>query len=137
MNPIAQKDEFGCGVAAFAYVAGLTYEQAIKSFKKQNAQTTGFFCRDIVNAFKKIGRDFSYKYIKPKLRKNIYESGAIVFISRSKKYPVGHYLARAHGAWMDPWINFPHDQNIKNAHCGLRKRLPGRAIYAIFPTWKD
>jgi len=65
----------------------------------------------------------------------MYEDGVIVFIKRSVRYPAGHYLARMNGQWMDPWINFPNDQNIKNiknATSGFRKKLPGKPIYALF-----
>jgi len=77
-------------------------------------------------------KSIEYKYIKGKIRKKIYQDNTIVFIKRSKKYPYGHYLSRYKSSWMDPWINSKNDRKIKKIKAGFRKRLPGKAIYAIF-----
>jgi hypothetical protein len=79
------------------------------------------------------GYFYQYRYLKPRLRKIIYRDDVIVFIKRSKKYPFGHYLVRYQNLWMDPWINFPKEKDVKKAKAGFRKRLPGKAIYALFP----
>jgi hypothetical protein len=133
MKNITQKDDFGCGVACTASVLDLTYEKAKALFSKpKQAKDFGFLCKDIVNALKKKGFTYDYKYIKPKIKKQIYKQGTIVFIARSKRFPAGHYLARDQKkGWMDPWINFPSD--ISNVKSGFRKRLPGKPIYAILP----
>ena len=132
MKNISQKDGFGCGIACAASVLGMNYESAKSLFpNSKQAKGSGFLCRDIVSALKKRGLHYEYKYVKPKIRKQIYIPGTIVFIARSKRFPAGHYLARDLKGWMDPWINFPED--LSKSKSGFRKRLPGKPIYAILP----
>ena len=125
---IVQESEMGCGIACVASVAGTSYESALRYFDQTRVDCEGFYCRDLVFAFSKLGLDFNYKYSSKKLRHRIYINGTIVFIKRSKKYPHGHYLARFKNVWMDPWINYPNE----NRKAGYRKRLPGKPIYVIF-----
>ncbi len=133
MKNITQKDGFGCGIACVASVFGLTYEKTKILFpNSKKAKDFGFLCKDIVDALKKKGLFYEYKYIKPKIKKRIYKQGNIVFIARSKRFPGGHYLVRdSKKGWMDPWINFPSD--ISKGRSGFRNRLPGKPIYAILP----
>ncbi|MBI5391734.1 hypothetical protein HZB00_01905 [Candidatus Woesearchaeota archaeon] len=64
-----------------------------------------------------------------------FTENTIVFIRRSKDYPAGHYLAKTKTGWMDPWINFDLSSlNLNYAQSGFRKRLPEKAIYAVFPA---
>ena len=131
-EPITQKNPFGCGIACTAFVLGLSYSKTLNLFEngKYKANKSGFYCKEIVNV---LGcEEFSYKYVKDRIKNKIYKDYSIVFIKRSKKYPAGHYLCRYKNKWMDPWINFLKDQNIKNAKSGFRKRLPGKPIYVIF-----
>ncbi|MEK7160371.1 MAG: cysteine peptidase family C39 domain-containing protein [Patescibacteria group bacterium] len=130
MKPTRQEDAFGCAVACVAFVLNIKYKYATELFKngKKKARSSGFYCKEIVEVFKNTGFKYQYKYIKPKIRNKIYQQNAIVFIKKSKKYHYGHYLVRFENKWMDSWINFP-DKKIK---AGFRKRLPGKAIYAIF-----
>ncbi len=131
-NPVSQKDNFGCGVACLAFVANKTYKEVLKDLGKEQAKTKGFCCREMVDYLKKVDSQADYHYLKPRWKKRIYQDKTIVFIKRSKKYPYGHYLVRYHNLWMDPWINFLKDKDIKNAKAGFRKRLPNKPIYAIF-----
>ena len=133
--PITQEDPFGCGVACVAFALGFSYQKTLKLFKKgkQKAKTKGFYCKDLVRTLNNQGRNFKYRYIKDMIRNKIYQNNTIVFIKRSRKYPWGHYLCRYENSWMDPWINFPENKNIRKARPGLRKRLPGYPIYAIIP----
>lgn len=128
---ITQKHDFGCAVACLAFVANITYAEALKVLGSYKAKSEGYICKDLVNGLDNLGFSYEYKYIKPRLRKSIYRDGAIVFIKRYKKYPYGHYLARYNGKWMDPWINLVSDKNVTKALSGFRKRLPGRPIYMI------
>ena len=132
-KPITQEDNFGCSIACVAFINGITYKTAkIKWFKSKNAKTLGYFCRDIVRAFTLANKQYTYKYIKRKLK---FKENSIVFIERSKRYPTGHYLAKAKEGWMDPWINFDvRKPNVKKAKAGFRKRLSGRPIYVISLT---
>jgi|GEM_PF-597686 len=133
--PIAQENPLGCGIACLAFVLGFDYQKTLRLFKKgrQKANNKGFYCRELVKVLNSQGRNFEYRYIKGKTRKKIYQDNVIVFIKRSKKYPLGHYLCRYKNLWMDPWINFQKNRNIKETKAGFRKRLPGHSIYAIIP----
>ncbi len=132
MNPVKQEDSFGCGVACVASILNISYQKALSLFKngERKAKETGFYCREIVEVLGRGGLKYDYKYIKPKVRKKIYESGAIIFLGRSKKYPEGHYLSRVGNMWMDSWINFP----LKKQKAGFRRRLPEKPIYVIYPV---
>lgn len=132
-NPVVQKDVMGCGAACLAFNLGYSYEKALKLLRSNrvNAINRGFFCRDLVGAFQRAKKVYQYQYVSAKKRNQIYKNGTIVFIKRSKRYPEGHYLCRHKKHWMDPWINFRTDKNIKNAKAGFRERLPSRPIYAI------
>jgi len=130
--PISQKDNFGCSLACLAFITDRTYEETINDLGKEKAGTRGFYCREIVDCLKKLGYQAEFHYLKPKWKKKIYQDKTIVFIRRGKKYPFGHYLVRYQNLWMDPWINFPKDKDIKNVKVGFRKRLPDTPIYGIF-----
>jgi hypothetical protein len=57
--------------------------------------------------------------------------GTIVYVEKSIKYPLGHYLVKTkQGVWMNPWKNFP---SIAPAKSAFQKRLPGTPLYAIYP----
>jgi len=130
---IKQKDDYGCGAACVAALLNITYRQALKLFNDGNlkAKTKGFSCKEICLVLNKFGKNYEYKYVKPRLKNRIYKEGTIVFIKRSKKYPANHYLLRTGKSWLDPWINLNRNKNIKNAKAGLRKRLPNKAIYYL------
>jgi hypothetical protein len=134
VKSITQQHAFGCGVACVAYAANNKYRDSLKFLDSNAAQTKGFLCKDLVTALRKFGFHYTYKYLKPRLKRHIYAEGVIVYIKKSTSYPAGHYLIRTHGLWMDPWINFRKDQNINKAQSGYRRRLPGTPIYALFPT---
>ena len=131
-NSILQKDNFGCSSACLAFITNKTHEEVINDLGKEKARTKGFYCREIVNYLKKLGYKAEYHYLKPKWRKKIYQDKTIVFIKRGKKYLFGHYLVRYQNLWMDSWINFQKDKNIRKAKAGFRKRLPDTPIYGIF-----
>lgn len=131
MKPIKQEDPFGCGVACVAFVVNSSYKDCLELFEKgkKKALEQGFVCREIIEALRSKNLIYEYRYIKTGLRKKIYRRNTIVFIKRSKRYSIGHYLVRVNSKWMDPWINFPNER-IK---AGFRKRLPGKPIYMIYP----
>jgi hypothetical protein len=132
-KPIVQKDAMGCGLACVAFVVGKSYKQIVAVVDKEKAKNRGFYCRELAAILNQFGYFYQYRHLKPRLQKIIYRDDVIVFVKRSKKYPFGHYLVRYQNLWMDPWINFPKEKEIKKAKAGFRKRLPGKAIYAIFP----
>lgn len=136
--PIVQENSFGCGIACATFALGLNYQKTLRLFKKdgQRAISQGFYCRHLVKILNSQGNNFDYKYIKSKIKNKIYQNNSIVFIKRSKKYPFGHYLCRYKRLWMDPWINFQKNKNIKEAKAGFRKKLPDKPIYVIFGKTK-
>ncbi|MBU5537415.1 MAG: hypothetical protein KQA38_02510 [Candidatus Aenigmarchaeota archaeon] len=131
-SPTVQKDPFGCGAACIAFLTNRGYEEIVNLLGKNKAKKVGFYLRELCQLLRKLGYNCEYHYLTSKWRKNIYKEGTIVFIGRSKKYPYGHYLIRHKNFWMDPWINFPKNKNISQAKAGFRRRLPGKAIYAVF-----
>lgn len=133
---ITQQDRFGCGVASVASLLGMDYKKAQSLFAdgEHKAATSGFLCKEVVDALSRAGKHYQYRYVSVSVHPRIYEDGTIVFIRRSKKYPVGHYLCRINGQWMDSWINQQENQDIKEAASGFRKRLPGTPIYALLET---
>ena len=129
MKPISQEHNFGCGAACVAFILKKSYSEVVCVLEKTKAESKGFFCKDLVEAFSIFNRTYSYKYLKSRLRRKIHRNGVIVFIKRSSRYPSGHYLTYFNGQWMDPWRN----KNVGEVRAGFRKRLPGTPIYALFP----
>jgi len=128
-----QEDEFGCGAACIALVCGVSYREAVDTLGIDKAISRGFYGRELQSGLLSFGKSYEFKFLKPRLRKMIYEPGTIVFIRRSKRYPVGHYLLRTNQGWADSWINMQRCSDVRQSTAGLRKRLPGRAQYALFP----
>jgi hypothetical protein len=128
---ITQEFDYGCGIACYAFAINLSYKEAATRLGAKQASSTRFWVKDLTTALNDAGAAYVSKYIKPHIRKLIYQEGTIVLIRRSKHYPSGHYLIRHNGRWMDPWINLPYDKNISHAMSGFRKRLPGTPMYAI------
>ncbi len=134
MESVTQQDNYGCGVACVAYISKRTYRATLKTLDAKAAKTRGFACKDLVIGLNTIGHSYTYSYLPGKLKRKIYADGVIVFIKRSEHYPAGHYLVRSQNKWMDPWLNFKKDRNIKKAESGYRARLPGKPVYALFPN---
>lgn len=130
---VTQKGPLGCGLACVAFICENNYWDTYNPTKHIADGCYGYKCRDLVEILSFYNKKYSYKYLKPKLRRKIYREGVIVFIKRSKRYPCGHYLTYHNGVWADSWINLPFDDEIINAKSGFRKRLPGRPIFALFP----
>jgi hypothetical protein len=132
-NPVkvvAQEFGMGCAVACVASVTGHTYTQARKLFAKpQRESTTGFYCKDIVSALKKAKKHYSFKRYLTQDEKLLRTEGTIVFIGPNKKYPAGHFLARAQNGWMNPWQNCPR---IKPVKANIQNRLPGKPQWIVF-----
>jgi hypothetical protein len=136
-NMIRQEDDMGCGVACVAFLAGITYRQAVDVLGQEKARTVGFRLQEIVDALDKFGLDYRFQHVKPKMKHSIYAEGTIVFINRSSRYPFGHYIVRHNGQWGDPWINLVRDRNFANAEAGFRKRLPGTPQWVVLRSKPD
>ncbi len=130
MKAIKQEHFSGCAVACVASVTKTTYKNAVKNFENGSewAKFRGFYCSEIINALEKNGLKYSLKYVKRR-KHHDYPFGTIVYLQKTAKHPIGHYICNTPSGWMDPWINFPR----LNAKAGFRKRLPGKPSYAIVP----
>jgi hypothetical protein len=129
MKAIAQEAPMGCGVACAASLAGLSYKEMRKLFKDGEIKdkTTGFYNKDFVKAFSKLNIQAEGCTAKKWGAKRI-KSGTIVFVSRSKKFPEGHFLLKTEKGWMNPWINLNAEGRPV---AGFQKRLPGKGEWII------
>lgn len=130
---ITQEFDYGCGVACFAFAADLTYKQAIKVLDREQTVRFGWRPSDLTKVLNDYGLSYKNNYVRKTDTVDTYTDGTIVLLERSEIYNVGHYLIRHNGSWMDPWINMPLDNTLAHAKSGFRKRLPGKAMYAIVP----
>ena len=128
---VTQENGLGCGLACVSALCKVSYKFAKKNYflGLGNANTKGYYCKHIVKALSRAGKNYNYCKITRRIN---WKDGMIVFIKRSKRYTQGHYLVRLNNMWMDPWINLQTDQNIRNAKSGFRKRLPGKAQWLIY-----
>lgn len=128
---ITQKHGCGCSVACAAYILNVSYDTALKLFSyPQKAIDRGFLCGEITRALKKGGLNYSYEKLSSRNKHLLLEPFTIVFIARSKKYPIGHFLVRTKNqSWMNPWLNYPC---IAPAEAGFEKTLPGKAQWIIY-----
>lgn len=131
---ITQEFDYGCGIACYAFVLGISYEESEDKLGLEQSISERFWVKDLTHALNKAGLNYERKYIKPHIKPRIYKEGVIVLVGRSKEYPVGHYLVRHNKMWMDPWINLPNNRNIQEANSGFRNTLPGIPKYAILPV---
>lgn len=132
MKSITQKDYYGCGIACFAFVNNITYDQATNYFDMKYANIRGYYKVDFIRAFEIIGKSYGGDIITWENLPKIYDQGSIIFIERSGNYPAGHFLARSKNNFMDPWINFRQDKNIENAKSGFVEELPGVPVYIMY-----
>ena len=138
MKPIAQEHSCGCGVACVAFLLKISYTRALKLFRNPAAANSkGYQIKEIIRILSKHKKQpYTLCYVgrnTQKIRMLIRQPEIILFLARSSKYPIGHYLASAPArGWMNPWINYPKIAPTP-VRGGFEKRLPGRAIYAIVP----
>lgn len=133
MRAVKQEHFSGCAIACVASILKLSYKNTIDSFEDghERAKLRGFYCSEIIKALEINGLKYSLRYVKRR-KNHIYPFASIVYLEKSSKHPVGHYLCNTPLGWMDSWINFPR----LNAKAGFRKKLPGKPSYAIIPKEK-
>lgn len=129
---VTQELDYGCGVACFAFICGMTFREAVAYLGREYSVKHGWRPSDLVVALNSLGLNYKNHYVR---KKNItsFPVGTIALIERSLNYPVGHYLVLSEEGWMDPWINMLGNDDILHAGSGFRKDLPGRAMYALMP----
>jgi hypothetical protein len=132
MNSITQKSDYGCGIACFASLCNMSFDEAVEFLGKEYSVKHGWRPSDLVEALNRFGFNYKNYYVRKKDNFE-YVPGSIVLIERSHKYPVGHYLLLTAKGWMDPWINLPETKDIQKAKSGFRKELPGKPMYGLVP----
>ena len=121
-----------CSVSPTTFYLALnkSYKSTKKLFDNPEcALTRGYYCRELVKALNKKKKNSTFSKVNEENKSLLKNEGVIVFIKRSKKYPLGHYLIKTKRGWMNPWINFP---NISPAKSGFQKNLPGEAQWIIY-----
>lgn len=134
---ITQEFEYGCGIACFAFLLGVSYKQAAKMLGEVQSKSDRFWVKDLCSALNAQGLNYKRNYVKQHIKPILLKDGTIVLIGRSKTHPTGHYLVRHNNLWMDPWINLPRSKDILKAKSGFRKRLPGIPKYVIYELVKN
>ena len=129
---ITQEAPYGCGIACFAFVAGITYTRAGEFLGPEQAKSERFIVKHLREELNRYGLNYISRHIRPD---QILEpkKGTIVLLRRSKQFPVGHYLAYYEDKWMDPYINLEEDRNFEEPKSGFRDTLPGQIMYALIP----
>ena len=130
---VTQELDYGCGVACYAFVCNVTFQEAVSFLGREYSVRHGWKPSDLIIALQRHGLNYKNNYIRKKTDHE-YPENTIVLVERSPMYPVGHYLVFCKGKWMDPWINMPQNNNLKDAESGFRGELPGNAMYALTPN---
>ncbi|MDE1848537.1 MAG: hypothetical protein KGH55_00700 [Nanoarchaeota archaeon] len=134
-QPVAQEDYNGCSVSCVASLLGISYKKSLKLFGRYYSKEKGAYCRDIVKVLEKKKLNYKYSKVVNKTKRYVNEFGSIVFIRRSKEYPIGHYLLKTRNGWMNSWINLSMITPLKiPVKAGFQKRLPGKAQWIIYPN---
>ncbi len=129
MKLVAQEDSMGCGVACVASVLEISYKDSMKLFDEKRSSTKGYYLKDLLQALNKKGVIYKSGKVTDKTRKYVNKVGSIVFVKRSKKFPVGHYLLKTSKGWMNPWIN---SVKITHAKADFQQKLPGTAQWIVY-----
>ena len=134
-KPIPQEDNLGCGVACTAFAAGKTYREVRPLFDDKKILRDGVYSTDIVRVLKNFGLNYDFAKVNDENYHLTLLDNAIVFIPYSKSDPVGHWLVRYNGKYMDPWVN-RHERYNLNARADFVDELPSRPEWVAFPTDK-
>lgn len=118
MLPVKQEDKYGCGVACVAFVLKVEYKIALNLFnngKTRVKKKPNFYCPEVARILRENGLNYKWRRADDRNIKNF----DIVFIERSGKFPVGHYLVKYRNKWMDPLSGFV-------------SKIPGNITYVIY-----
>lgn len=126
-DSVTQSHTMGCGVACVAYILDVSYYEALSLFDEpENAKSIGYYCEDIVSAFRKVNRLYDYAEHILENSNLLDKENIIVFCPPHNQYLSGHYFAKTDNKWMNPWINCPI---IHPTLSGFEQFLP------IQPSW--
>lgn len=129
---ITQEMLYGCGIACFAFVCDITYEEVEEFLGPDQAKSDRFIVKHFREELNRFGIKYVSRHVEPDQAVEPKE-GMIVLLRRSKQFPVGHYLAYHQGKWMDPYINLKDNHLFQNPKSGFREALPGQAMYVLMP----
>lgn len=132
-SPIPQEDLLGCGVACTAFVAQKSYGDIRDYFDDEKVLHLGVYCTDIVRVLEVNNINYSFAKLNDDNMDLIEQDGVIIFISRSKTDPNGHWLVRWHGKYMDPWLNRNERCNL-DVKAGLVDELKSKPEWAVYPS---
>ncbi len=127
---ITQEAPYGCGIACFAFVAGIAYRQAEEFLGEELAKSDRFIVKQLREELNRYELSYVSRHVKPDQTIEP-QDGTIVLLRRSKQFPVGHYLAFHEGKWMDPYINLSTDKDFQDPRSGFRDTLPGQPMYVF------
>lgn len=129
---VTQKHHMSCGIACVAFVAGVDYEELTAGCSEDKLEEVGFYCPELVRLLKRYGLTYRWRKVSADFDAASLQVGDIVFLERSKLFCGGHFLARAHERWMDPWINWPEVTDIRFAKSGFSAKLTGIIEYVVY-----
>jgi len=130
MKSVTQEQSMGCRIACVAFALNKSYPNTRKLFDNpEYSSSKGYYLRDLIKVLNRKSKEYLSGKVTDKNRNLLKKEGAIVFIKRCKRYPVGHYLIKTSKGWMNPWINFPE---IKPAKSGFERNLPGEPQWIIY-----
>jgi hypothetical protein len=114
------------------------YSQVLEKFERDFYQVTrGIKVFDLVKFINNTGLNYTNRffnhndYNKEEAVRFSMIPNSITLIRKNEKYPVGHYLLRIEGGWVDPWVNYP---SINIVHAGVVAELPGEPWYVAYPN---
>jgi len=130
---VTQKHNMSCGLACVAFITGQSYELLAINETLESLEHNGFTCIGLVLRLRKAGYHYTWRKITKAKPMYEFPKGAIVFVGRSNTLPYGHWLAFSEQGWMDPWINWHPNNDIRQARAGFRVCLPGKPEYVLLP----
>jgi hypothetical protein len=134
---VPQEHALGCAVACVAARARISYARAHLYFhSRELAWTRGYYCSEVTEALARAGFNYTYNKCSTNENRDLIARfgervGTIAFIAPGLFYPVGHFLLRVPGGWMNPWLNFPR---IHPLEAGFQPHLVGELSYLIYES---
>ncbi|MDF3983291.1 hypothetical protein P3W24_13345 [Luteibacter sp. PPL201] len=132
LRVVAQKDEYGCGVACVASILAVSYAESRRLLMKKKSgvqiddtEVPGLDLHHLALALK----DRDYQVVADWDEPKTFQPGTIVLVGRARGgLDHEHYILSVGGdLFMDPWINYPN----REREAGLRKGYPKGKIFYV------
>lgn len=129
-QPVAQKDEWGCGIACVASLLSISYEEAYWCLRNQKGESIsggnpGLELHHIALALQAYG----FKVVADWEEAPEYPVRTILFVEGPEPYDGGHYILRVTKGWMDPWRNINRPSEKRKA--GVIKNYPAGTVFSV------